>query len=100
MRRYAVQPAPFRSHIFDQRANLWARSSVLAEAIAEAATRLAIRFVELKSAERLDMQSLHRVRDRLIRERTARCVAVLVEIDVAVVSGGVTLSRHAARSMH
>jgi hypothetical protein len=29
-----------------------------------------------------------------------RCVAELVEIDVAVISSGVTLSRHAARSMH
>jgi hypothetical protein len=27
-------------------------------------------------------------------------VAEVVEIDVAVISGGVTLSRHAARSMH
>jgi len=42
-----------------------------AEAIAEAATRPTMRFVELKSAEQLDMQTLHRVRDRLVGERTA-----------------------------
>ena len=42
-----------------------------AEAIAEAATRPTMRFVELKSAEQLDMQSLHRARDRLVGERTA-----------------------------
>lgn len=42
-----------------------------AEAIAEAATRPTMRFVELKSAEQLDMQSLHRVRERLVSERTA-----------------------------
>src|SRR3954452_11436557 len=42
-----------------------------AEAIAEAATRPTMRFVELKSAEQLDMQSLHRVRDRLVGESTA-----------------------------
>jgi transposase len=42
-----------------------------AEAIAEAATRPTMRFVELKTAEQLDMQSLHRVRDRLVGERTA-----------------------------
>jgi transposase len=42
-----------------------------AEAIAEAATRPTMRFVELKSSEQLDMQSLHRVRDRLVGERTA-----------------------------
>jgi transposase len=37
-----------------------------AEAIAEAATRPTMRFVGLKSAEQLDTQSLHRVRDRLV----------------------------------
>src|SRR5260370_4083609 len=42
-----------------------------AEAIAEAATRPTMRFVELKSEEQLDMQTLHRVRDRLVGERTA-----------------------------
>ncbi len=42
-----------------------------AEAIAEAATRPTMRFVELKSEEQLDVQTLHRVRDRLIRERTS-----------------------------
>jgi transposase len=42
-----------------------------AEAIAEAATRPTMRFVTLKSEEQLDMQSLHRVRDRLVGERTA-----------------------------
>jgi transposase len=42
-----------------------------AEAIAEAATRPTMRFVELKSEAQLDMQSLHRARDRLIGERTA-----------------------------
>ena len=42
-----------------------------AEAIAEAATRPTMRFVELKSEAQLDMQSLHRSRDRLVGERTA-----------------------------
>jgi transposase len=41
-----------------------------AEAIAEAATRPTMRFVDLKSDEQLDMQSLHRARDRLVGERT------------------------------
>src|SRR3954452_24377383 len=53
-----------------------------AEAIAEAATRPTMRFVELKSAEELDMQSLHRARDRLVGERTAlinQLRAVLLE---------------------
>ena len=42
-----------------------------AEAIAEAATRPTMRFVELKSEAQLEMQSLHRARDRLVGERTA-----------------------------
>lgn len=42
-----------------------------AEAIAEAATRPTMRFVELKSEEQLDVQTLHRVRDRLVGERTS-----------------------------
>jgi transposase len=42
-----------------------------AEGIAEAATRPTMRFVELKSQHQLDMQTLHRSRDRLIGERTA-----------------------------
>ena len=42
-----------------------------AEAIAEAASRPTMRSVTLKSAEQLDMQTLHRVRDRLVCERTS-----------------------------
>ena len=43
-----------------------------AEAIAEAATRPTMRFVALKSEEQLDMQTLHRVRDRLEQFEVAR----------------------------
>ena len=53
-----------------------------AEAIAEAATRPTMRFVELKSEDRLDLQTLHRVRDRLVGQRTAlinQLRAVLLE---------------------
>jgi transposase len=42
-----------------------------AEAIAEAATRPTMRFVRLKAESQLDMQALHRARDRLVAERTA-----------------------------
>jgi transposase len=42
-----------------------------AEAIAEAATRPTMRFVPIKEASQLDMQALHRARDRLVAERTA-----------------------------
>ena len=42
-----------------------------AEAIAEAVQRPTMRFVALKSTEQLDLQSLHRVRSRLVGHRTA-----------------------------
>lgn len=61
-----------------------------AEAIAEAATRPTMRFVELKSEEQLDMQILHRARDRLVAERTAlidQLRALLLERGLAVPQG-------------
>lgn len=42
-----------------------------AEAIAEAATRPTMRFVPLKEETQLDIQALHRARERLVAERTA-----------------------------
>src|SRR3954451_18421565 len=42
-----------------------------AEAIAEAATRPTMRFVPLKTEAQLDVQALHRARERLVAERTA-----------------------------
>ena len=42
-----------------------------AEAIAEAVTRQNMRFVPIKTEEQLDLQALHRVRDRLVQRRTA-----------------------------
>jgi transposase len=42
-----------------------------AEGIAKAAARPTMRFVGLKSEEQLDIQTLHRARDRLVGERTA-----------------------------
>src|SRR4030095_13899223 len=42
-----------------------------AEAIAEAVTRPTMRFVPIKAVDQQDIQALHRVRERLIGERTA-----------------------------
>jgi transposase len=59
-------------------------------AIAEAATRPTMRFVPLKSEEQLDMQSLHRARERLVAERTAlinQLWAVLLERGITVPQG-------------
>jgi len=41
-----------------------------AEAIAEAVQRPMMRFVPIKTKDQLDLQALHRVRDRLVRRRT------------------------------
>lgn len=41
-----------------------------AEAIAEAATRPTMSFVAVKTAEQLDLQALHRARERLVHNRT------------------------------
>src|SRR5246127_976516 len=41
------------------------------EAIAEAVTKQNLRFVPIKTQEQLDVQALHRVRDRLVQRRTA-----------------------------
>src|SRR5512144_68241 len=68
-----------------------------AEAIAEAATRPTMRFVDMKSAEQLDMQSLHRVRDRLVGERTAlmnQLRAVLMERGITIPQGRRKLEQH------
>ncbi|WP_424139486.1 IS110 family transposase [Roseomonas chloroacetimidivorans] len=68
-----------------------------AEAIAEAATRPTMRFVELKSEAQLDMQSLHRARDRLVGERTAlinQLRAFLLERGVIVPQGRRKLELH------
>jgi len=41
-----------------------------AEAIAEAVTRPTMRFVEIRTPDQIDLQALHRVRDRMIAHRT------------------------------
>jgi transposase len=70
-----------------------------AEAIAEAATRPTMRFVELKSEAQLAMQTLHRARDRLVGERTAlinQLRAVLLERGLVVPHGRRKLEQHLA----
>jgi transposase len=41
------------------------------EAIAEAGSRQNMRFVPIQTDDQLDLQALHRVRDRLVHRRTA-----------------------------
>nr|WP_256380977.1 IS110 family transposase [Methylosinus sp. PW1] len=70
-----------------------------AEGIAEAATRPTMRFVELKTQDQLDIQTLHRSRDRLIGERTAlinQLRAILLERGIIVPKGKRHLADHLA----
>jgi transposase len=61
-----------------------------AEAIAEAVQRPTMKFVATKTAEQLDLQALHRVRERLVGQRTGiinQIRAFLLERGVAVRQG-------------
>jgi transposase len=61
-----------------------------AEAIAEAVRRPTMKFVATKTADQLDLQALHRVRERLVSQRTGminQIRAFLLERGVAVRQG-------------
>jgi transposase len=69
-----------------------------AEAIAEAVGRAQMRFVPIKSDDQLDMQSLHRVRDRWVGRRTS----VINQIRGLLLERGITFRkgrRHAEASL-
>lgn len=60
-----------------------------AEAIAEAVSRPTMRFVPIKTDEQLDMQSLHRVRERWVMRRTA----VVNQIRGLLLERGITIRK-------
>src|SRR5665811_462720 len=60
-----------------------------AEAIAEAVTRPRMRFVPIKSDDQLDLQSLHRVRERWVMRRTA----VVNQIRGLLLERGITIRK-------
>lgn len=64
-----------------------------AEAIAEAATRPTMRQVTLKTAEQLDLQSLHRVRERLVRNRTQ----LINQIRALLLERGIVVAQRPAK---
>jgi transposase len=69
-----------------------------AEAIAEAVGRAKMRFVRIKSDDQLDMQSLHRVRDRWVGRRTS----VINQLRGLLLERGITFRkgrRHAEASL-
>jgi transposase len=60
-----------------------------AEAIAEAVARPTMRFVPIKTDDQLDMQSLHRVRERWVMRRTA----IINQIRGLLLERGITLRK-------
>src|SRR5438094_2396680 len=60
-----------------------------AEAVAEAVRRPTIRFVPIKTEEQLDLQAVHRVRERWVMRRTA----VINQIRGLLLERGGTLSK-------
>ena len=67
-----------------------------AEAIAEAVSRPTMRFVAVRSNEQIDLQAAHRIRERLIGERTAvinQIRAFLIEYGLPVKVGRAALRR-------
>ena len=72
-----------------------------AEAIAEAVQRPTMKFVATKTADQLDLQALHRVRDRLVGQRTGvinQIRAFLLERGIAVPQGLRSLRLRCPRS--
>jgi transposase len=67
-----------------------------AEAIAEAVARQNMRFVPIKTDDQLDLQALHRVRDRLVQRRTAvinQIRGFLLERGITFATGPANLRR-------
>jgi transposase len=70
-----------------------------AEAIAEAVARQNMRFVPIKTDDQLDLQAMHRVRDRLVHRRTALINQIrgfLLERGIAFAKGPAHLRNHMA----
>jgi transposase len=64
-----------------------------AEAIAEAVVRRNMRFVPIKTDDQLDLQALHRMRDRLVHRRTA----VINQLRGFLLERGITFSKGPAK---
>src|SRR3978361_1932262 len=65
-----------------------------AEAIAEAVERKNMRFVPIKTDDQLDLQAIHRVRDRLISRRTA----VINQLRAFLLERGMVFAQTPARN--
>jgi transposase len=72
-----------------------------AEAIAEAVQRPTMKFVATKTADQLDLQAMHRVRERLVSQRTGimnQIRAFLLERGIAVRRAAILARRTAEDS--
>jgi transposase len=67
-----------------------------AEAIAEAVARENMRFVPIKTDEQLDLQAMHRVRDRLVQRRTA----IINQMRGFLLERGITFAKGPANLRH
>ncbi len=70
-----------------------------AEAIAEAVSRQNMRFVPIKTDDQLDLQALHRMRDRLVQRRTGLINQIrgfLLERGIVFAKGPASLRKHIA----
>jgi len=63
-----------------------------AEAIAEAVERRNMRFVPIKRDDQLDLQAMHRIRDRLV----SRCTAVINQIRAFLLERGMVFAQKPA----
>ena len=73
-----------------------------AEAICEAASRPSMRFVPVKTAAQLEVQALHRVRQQLVKSRTAlinQVRGLLAEHGIVIPRGRAQLQRTWRRSL-
>ncbi len=74
------------------------------EAVAKAVTRPTMRFVQVRSDAQVDLQALHRIRDRLVRNRTglmnqARAFCIECGLAMRICAGGFhsDIRRHPAK---
>jgi transposase len=73
-----------------------------AEAIAEAVGRKNMRFVPIKTDDQLDLQALHRVRERLVQRRTALINQIrgfLLERGITFAKGPANLRKNMAATL-
>jgi transposase len=96
--RVRIVPAQFVKPYVKSHKN----DTIDAEAIAEAVTRPTMRFTQVRSAEQVDLQALHRIRDQLISSRTRlinQARAFCLEYGIAIRQGAGAFRRDLPRAL-